>query len=80
MEAEELDNKDTKLGFTPNSSHGVKGTETENQVSKGYSKLWVDIIRGTRETTKEKEIKFVAPNIMNGEVEVEMEMKISHLD
>ncbi|KAI5435083.1 hypothetical protein KIW84_021785 [Lathyrus oleraceus] len=71
-EAKDEDGKGEGLGIDGNSdSTKEPSVEVKNNV-KG-AKLWVDIIRGNKDTTNGMSIIFVAPKVVDGEIEVEIE-------
>ena len=66
---DEIDNVEER-----NPKSGTKGDEDQTWREKlEDEKLWVNIIRGNRNTTNEVAIQFVAPKVVNGKVEVELE-------
>lgn len=50
-------------------------TVTNDANTQSEPKLWVDVIRGNRQTSNGKAVPFVAPMVMNGVKEVEIELE-----
>ncbi|CAK8562005.1 unnamed protein product [Lathyrus sativus] len=51
----------------------IRESESKENIEEPNPKLWVDIISGNRSPSNGAPIEFIAPNIVEGEIEVDIE-------